>query len=270
MDAPKVGYCVPQMPQLASYRLRVQIPARHLSCRYRIGAPGDPTFFFKNGDVDLARSLDCAIVYDVVNDRFNSKSGDKYLGMCEIADRITCASNVMAEIVKKHTGRDATVIDDPYETDEKEPACIGDGVLWFGHAANLHSLLPHLGAVGESLIVCSNFSGASVPWSLDNEAKCLQGAAVVLMTGNNPGASANRVVKALRAGRYVVSPEGCAESWRELAPYIWIGDVAEGVQWALNNREEVCSQIAAGQKYTRERFDPKKIAGQWMGVFAST
>lgn len=266
----RVGYCVPVLPELASYRLRVAIPAQHLGCEYVIGTTGKPTFFFKQGNPRLAESLKGGIVYDVVNDHFKGKWAADYHAMCSIADRITVASERMAAVVHEHTGRDATVIDDPYETEEQPPACVGDGVLWFGHGANLASLLPHLPAVHEHLLVCSNIAKADVPWSLENETKCLNGASVVLMTGNNPGASANRVVKALRAGRYVVAPEGCADSWRELAPYIWIGDVAEGIQWALNNREEACNQIAAGQKYTRERFDPKRIADQWTDVFALT
>jgi len=269
----KVGYCVAVAPELASYRLRVAVPSKHLGCEYVIGTTGKPTFFFKQGNPRLAESLKGGIVYDVVNDHFKGKWAADYHAMCSIADRITVASERMAAVVHEHTGRDATVIDDPYETDEAPPACVGDGVLWFGHSANLHSLLPHLDTLerlNAALVVCSNIAQASVPWSLENEANCLNGAAVVLMTGNNPGASANRVVKALRAGRYVVAPEDCADSWRELASYIWIGDVAEGIQWALNNREEVCSQITAGQKYTRERFDPKRIADQWTDVFAST
>ena len=212
------------------------------------------------------------MVYDVVNDHFKGKYAAEYHGMCSVADRITVASQAMAETVFSHTGRDAVVIDDPYETPEADAACIGNGVLWFGHSANLHSLLPHLDAVGDtgaSFVVCSNYAKASVPWSLENEAKCLQGAAVVLMTGNNPGASANRVVKAIRAGRFVVAPKDCAESWRELAPYMWVGDTKDGIAWAFNNREEACSQISAGQDYIRQRFNPQLIGSQWTELFAS-
>ncbi len=37
----KVGYCVPHAPHMASYRLRVALPARHLDCDYEIGCTGD-------------------------------------------------------------------------------------------------------------------------------------------------------------------------------------------------------------------------------------
>ena len=52
----KVGYCVPILPDLASYRLRVAIPSKHLGCEYSIGTTGKPTFYIKNGNVRLAES----------------------------------------------------------------------------------------------------------------------------------------------------------------------------------------------------------------------
>jgi hypothetical protein len=176
----------------------------------------------------------------------------------------------MAEIIHDATGRDAVVIDDPWETEEREPSVYGEGVLWFGHSANIASLLPHIEAIGPKLLVCSNVRSAHVPWSLENESKCLQGAAVCVLTANNAGASTNRVVKAIRAGRFTCVPEGAPASWQTLAPYIWIGDVGEGIRWALNNREEACKKIQAGQAYIREKFSPQLIGSQWAALFAST
>ena len=101
------------------------------------------------------------------------------------------------------------------------------------------------------------------------EDACLSRADVVLMTGTNPGASANRVVKALRAGRFVVAPENCADSWRELAEFIHVGDVADGIDWAFNNREEACQKISAGQQFVAQRFAPSSIGAKWTDLFGS-
>lgn len=261
-----VGYCVPILPQLASYRLRVKIPSEHLGVPYAIGCTGKPTFFFKNGNTRLAESLNGGVVYDVVNDHFRGKYAPDYHGMCGIADKITVASEVMAAIVYENTGRDSTVVDDPYENAQSAPKCAGNGVLWFGHSMNLASLAPYLSHI---TTICTNATCATVLWSQASEEQELERCAAVLMTGTAPGASANRVVKALRAGRFVVAPEDCAESWRELAPYIWIGDVAEGIAWALNNREDVCQKITQGQQYVAQRFSPQLIGSQWAALFGS-
>ena len=272
----KVGYCVPVAPAMASYRLRVAIPARNLGCQYVIW-PADVCFFFKHQAGDIDRATDALyrnvpVVYDVVNDHFHGQLAQHYLTMCDLASTLTAGSWAMAERVKHVTGRPCAVIDDPYEMPEGHAGCVGDKVVWFGHSANIGSLLSHLDALdGANLVVCSNVQkDGVVPWSLENEARCIDEAAVVLLTGGNPGASTNRVVKALRAGRYVVTPEDCAESWREFAPFIWIGDVSEGIRWALNNREEACSQIRQGQDFVRDRYSPWEIGQQWRKLFDST
>ena len=262
----RVGYCVQPLPNLASYRFRVAIPAAHLGVPYVIGTTGKPTFFYKAGNPRLAEALGDEVVYDVVNDHFRGDQASAYHAMCSIATKITVPSVAMQETVQHYTGRDSTVIDDPYETDLQEPSLVGNGVAWIGHSANIRSLVPYLSDI--PIVVCSNIAGG-VPWSLENEQKVYKGSAVVLVTGSNPGASSNRVVKALRAGRFVVCPQDCADNWKQFAPYIWIGDVREGIAWALNNREEACSKILAGQQYTESHFSPQLIGSQWAALFAS-
>jgi hypothetical protein len=235
-----------------------------------VGTTGEVTFFYKNGNHRLADALPGPVVYDVVNDHFKGPQAMDYFAMCSVAQTITCASEAMAEIIHDATGRDAVVIDDPWETEEREPSVYGEGVLWFGHSANIASLLPHIEAIGPKLLVCSNVRSAHVQWSREAEDNCLKGAAVVVLTGNNQGASANRVAKALRAGRMVVCPRNGPRNWQDFEPYIWIGDVGEGIRWALNNREEACKKIQAGQAYIREKFSPQLIGSQWAALFAST
>src|SRR6185369_7887614 len=253
-----IGYCVAISPKLASFRLRVLMPSKHVG-PHVIGGLGDVTFFYKNGSPDLAKRLKTPIVYDVVNAHFDDPD---YLRMCELATVITCSSEVMAGIIKERVGTDSVVIPDPYENVECEPAVVGDRVLWFGHQANFDSLKPY---AGMGIDICSH--GV---WSLENEASALATTGVVLLTGNNPGASANRPIKALRAGRFVVAPEDCPESWRELSDFMWIGDAREGIRWAFANREEACRKVQSGQNYIRTRFSPQSIGSQWAGLFAST
>lgn len=253
----KIGYCVPVLPSLASYRLRVEIPSKHLGIPHAYGV-GDVTFFFKNGSPEVARRLQGPIVYDVVNAHFDDPD---YRKMIERADVITCSSWVMAEMIYKAFGREAVVIADPYENEEK-PARVEGGVLWFGHQANLASLRPYTGL---SLTVCSGSD-----WSREAEDAALEECGVVLLTASNPGASANRVVKALRAGRFVVVPVDCPESWKDLAEFIWIGDVRRGIEWTFANREEACLKVQSAQKFIRKAFSPQSIGSQWAELFAST
>jgi len=160
-----IGYCVPNTPQMASFRLRVAIPAAHMDREYEIGTTGDKTFFYKHFETDAHLAKSCGpFVFDVVNDHFNGKYGQHYRLMCGMASQVTCASQRMAEIIRQHTYSRAVVIDDPYENDEVTPALEGDGVLWFGHQANIKSLHKYLEL--PNLTICSNLPhDAVVPWS---------------------------------------------------------------------------------------------------------
>ncbi len=259
-----IGYAVPILPDLASFRLRVAIPAPHTGFPYVIGDTGKVSFFFKSGDPELAQTCG-PVVYDVVNDHFSGKHSESYRAMCSIADVVTCASPAMAEQIRAATGKQAIVIDDPYEHAEQEAKCEGDAVLWFGHSANIQSLGPY--TYLPSLVVCTNLPGC-VQWSPAAERGCLDECAVVLLTGCNHGASSNRMVKAIRAGRFVVTPGG-VPSWDAFKEFAWVGDVQQGIEWALNNREEACRKVKAGQEWIRERFSPQTIGSQWRRVFAT-
>lgn len=251
-----IGYCVPKLPQLASFRLRVDLPSKHLGMPHQFGV-GDVTFFFKNGNPTLARGLK-HVVYDVVNAHF---ADPDYRAMCDLAEVVTCSSEPMAGIIREAVGREAVVIPDPYENAEGKAEVLGDRVLWFGHQANIESLRPYRDL---NVDLCT-----AEAWSLEKETKALWAAGVVLLTGNNPGASSNRPVKALRAGRFVVVPEDCPASWRELSEYIWIGDVREGIRWAFANREEACRKVTQGQQYIKSRFSPQSIGSQWADLYGS-
>ena len=252
-----IGYCVPVNPKLASFRLRVAIPSRYVGAHV-IGSVGDVTFFYKNGSPDLARRLKGPIVYDVVNAHFDDPD---YRQMLELASVVTCSSKAMQGLIRER-GRDAEVIADPYENEEQEPAVRGERVLWFGHQANIASLKPY---ADMDMEICSGLT-----WTREQEDKDLANAAVVLLTGSNPGASENRVVKALRAGRFVVAPEDSPESWKALSDYIWIGDVRKGIRWALEHREEACQRVKSAQNEIRTTFSPQLIGSQWADLFAST
>lgn len=259
-----IGYCVPMNPELASFRFRVSIPAAHLTVPYCFGVTGSPTFFYKEGNPALAKSLRTGVVYDVVNDHFTGEHAAAYNGMVDAAQVVTACSEAMAEVVRKATGRTATVIDDPYENPEREAAVDGEYVLWFGHSANIPTLRPY--ADLPNLRVMSNVKGA-IPWSRVKELSAIGQAAVVLLTGK-PTASSNRIAKAIRAGRFVVTPGG-VPAWEQFRDFCWIGDVNEGVQWALNNREEACNKIRQGQRYISETFRPSSITARWTEVFDS-
>ena len=75
--------------------------------------------------------------------------------------------------------------------------------------------------------------------------------------------SNNRVVKAIMAGKFVVTPNVEMKSWQKFKDYIWMGDVDDGIKWALENKPAALFMIKRGQDYIRPIYSPRVIAKQW-------
>jgi hypothetical protein len=173
-------------------------------------------------------------------------------------------------------------------------------LLWFGHPVNFDTvadMVPKLGALASSmrlsLHVVSNSANNGIRAYLDGvnrqfgphlrtsftewtpEATWQAMAACdLVVVPSLPAAkklvkSPNRVVEPLRAGRFVVAYP--LPSYVELADHVWLGEnIADGVAWALGNREVVRRRIAAGQAHINRRFSPLAISRVWEAVLLQT
>lgn len=205
------------------------------------------------------------VVFDVCDDHFGGHHDTHYRTWCQHADAVTCNTPAMADIIRRETGRDAIVVPDCYEQPEK-PARIADRLLWFGHASNLpdlrralHLIHPH------PLVVVTNSAGAKqtewTPKAMD--AAFDDAGMVVIPTGTKQAKSANRAVESIRRGLFVVAEP--LPSYAELG--IWVGNLRDGIEWALSHQDEVIRRIKSSQAYVREEFSPRRVALKWLDVF---
>ena len=206
------------------------------------------------------------VVFDICDDWFDDPlKGPHYLEACEKADVVTCNSETMRLLIHDKTGRDAIVIDDPYENPESPPG-MGEGVLWFGHRINLQDLYNAHKGIRYPLRILTNIEAPwCEPWSpgalVRELGRCR---AVVLPTGIRRCKSANRAVTAIRAGRFPVCGE--LPAYREI-PGIWVGNIEEGLEMAMT--QDVTDRIAEAQAYVAERFSPKTVGEKWNQVLSA-
>jgi glycosyltransferase involved in cell wall biosynthesis len=81
-------------------------------------------------------------------------------------------------------------------------------------------------------------------------------------SANRIGASPNRLIESLWAGRFVVA-NGLPSYW-EFKDCAWIGhDLVEGLEWALGHPQDVRARIARGQALIAERYSPEVIGKRW-------
>lgn len=246
---------------LASARLRNLIPLRELK---KLGwQEGHDVIVLSKHNWSWDERIRQAfqrVVFDICDDWFDTEEwGAHYRLVSQKADLMTCNSAAMAERIREVTGRDAVVIDDPWEDPQVLPN-LGEGVLWFGNKANLQDLVDALPQISYPLTVISDHPAKGItPWSLETQKQALWACrAVVIPTGPRKCKSANRAVTAIRAGKMAIC--GDLPAYREI-PGLWVGDLREGLDWVMN--EDPSDRVREAQAYVHERFHPKRIGRQW-------
>lgn len=195
--------------------------------------------------------------FDVCDDHFSDARAEHYTTCCLKADLVTCNSAELQRIIWEKTGRDAVVIPDPYEQPERAPR-VHERLLWFGHKSNLRDLQPWAGKL-KPLEIITNAPGFT-QWTPEvMDAAFDRAGLVVIPTGKSMAKSANRAIESIRRGIFVIA--GYLPAYGDLG--IYIGDIGDGVQWALAHQDEVLSRIRRTQAYVRDEYSPQRIGALW-------
>lgn len=238
--------------RIASSRMRAVIPQIELA---KLGVTkGSDILVYGKHWVRMELVKRCRLaVYDICDNHFATENSDYYLEHAAKADLVTCNSETMRTIIKQYTGRLATVIPDPYESAEQPPGA-GNGILWFGHQSNLADLEPYLDLKPAIL--------TGDDWSREQQDFMLKECAVVIIpTGKSMAKSANRLIDAVRNGRFVVAGELPAHD--EFKQFMFIGDIREGVEWFNANKQEAVERVKECQHYIRKLYSPETVGRLW-------
>ena len=245
-------------PSAASFRYRAQIPAAWLNASLN-DLTADVVVVSKPESVTIPEVKRClgngqSVIVDFCDDHFASQH---YRDLVRLADAVTCCSDVLAHTILG-LGREATVIHDPYESPECPAHGSGARLLWFGHALNLPDAklerFQHY-----DLHIVSNAPN-TIPWSPETMDAEWARADIVILPTPAPYKSANRAIESIRRGCFVV-----AEPHPSLTkiPGIWIGDIEEGIQWAIQHWPEANRRTALSQIYLSKVYDPHIVACVW-------
>lgn len=250
-------------PEIASSRLRAKIPQQELA-KLGIKQGKDVLIYGKSWIPESELEPFKTRIYDVCDDHFDHEDmGEYYRRHCELADLITCNSEVMKGIIKAKTGRDAFVIREPYEHPE-HPAGIAPRLFWYGHKSNFPDLERVAPELKHPLLAMSNYPGC-VEWSMEAFDEVMrQDCIVVIPVGKSMAKSENRMVEAIRCGKYV-----CAEylpSYEPFTTFFGLGNIPEGIDRALANPPASIAKIKDAQEFIRDRYSPRTIAEQWLEV----
>lgn len=241
--------------QLASSRLRASIPQAEVG-KLGMSRGMDVVVYGKHWIPSRELSPFRKRVFDVCNDHFNGPHDSYYREHIANAHLVTCNSHEMARIIERETGTEATVIPDPYESEER-PAGMGNGLLWFGHESNLIDLEPYRDLKPEIL------TGAD--WSREKQLAALDKCAAVLIpTGKSMAKSANRLIESVRNGRFVIA--GHLPAHEEFKQWMWIGDIRDGIEWLKEYPKRAIRDVSECQRYIRDKYSPEAIGRLWFNA----
>lgn len=252
-------------PSMASYRYRAAMPAQWLGATLNnwqadVLVLSKPTI----RDVLSARLIAAKgvqqIVADFCDDHFLDDQRMVYQEVANLATLVICPTAAMADIIRYHTGRHATVVPEAYAHEESPPHCTDQRrLLWFGHQSNHYSLQRILPWVPGIRVVTNTFG--AIQWSEETVAAELAQADIVVLPATAPGKSPNRAVQAIRAGCFVVAePHRAIESF----PGVWIGArIEDGIAWATKHPSLAQAWTADAQRYIEEVYSPERCALAW-------
>lgn len=248
---------------VASSRLRAIIPQEALK-RIGIKKGRDVLVYGKHFVTDEQLRPFKHRIYDVCDDHFDTPElKDYYLKHCILADAVSCNSESMKVKIKQVTGRDAFVVGEPYES-KRLPPSIGAKLLWYGHSSNFADLERVSPSLKYPLLALSNHPDCA-PWSMEAQRQALKGDCIVIIpTGKSRYKSENRMVEAIRNGKYV-----CAEhlpAYEKFRQFFDLGDISEHIEKALSNPKDSLERIRAAQEFIEVRYSPNTIARQWLEV----
>lgn len=277
----KVTFMAHRDGELASDRLRAQIPVEHLK------QMGVDAHVRRPGDLDTQRhdrilvaskhswNQDIiagyrAVVFDVCDNHFEGPYGSHYRTMVGECDACVVSTAALSQRIHEVTGSRAIVIDDPYEIAEREVR-IGDTLLWFGHALGLGALRDSLEQLkGRRLEICTNIIEGVTPcgvteYSQEALALALVRAGLVILPVGDLCKSANRAVHAIRAGRMPICHP--MPAYDELSAFVPVApDLGAGVAECIADKRRAAQRLVHAQQYVDWRFDPRRIALQWYNL----
>lgn len=278
----KISYITQGDESLASYRYRMLIPGSIIAKTHEVFIDKVPEknadiFIFSKhwaADIEFAKSVkhEGFIVFDICDNHFEDQYRDHYLEMCQRAHVLTCSSEKLHKIIRKKAGKWAHVIQDPFEMPFQE-ASFNPGevpkLVWFGHSSNLGPLT-NTQIVGELEIVtnCKPKQEGPVTWTAwtpQSQIEAMNRADIVIIPQTNPAKGNNRLIESIRMGKFVVASS--IPSYDEFRDFAYVGDIKDGVLWALENKDEVLQRIKSGQAYIEKHYSPQKIANDWLGLF---
>ena len=218
-----------------------------------------------------------------------------WLKIAKASNSVVVKTLTAKEVLKKNTDIEAEIIEDCLEFDNQKPISNFSNPIklcWFGKHTNHDTLFegikqlsnykellylniitneispPHTNII--EAIKALNLKKINInfsKWNLSFNKEILKSDIVIIPTINDNARlvkSHNRLTESLNLGRFVLA--NYTPYYSELKDYCYLGNLVEGINWVISNKEEAINKIQEGQKYVLKRFSKEKISKKWQDL----
>jgi hypothetical protein len=243
-------------------------------------------------------------VFDICDDKWGSRKknlADTYNFLCKNANLVITSTTTLANIIFRNTGKQAHIITDPVERERKEPefknitddtiikfAYYGAGknfvVLDWNKIVNdlkrIHNKIEiHavIGRVDKHLDKVKHLIEQKIlfayQWTYELQDQIVDNSHFVLLpivnTSENISAkSPNRLIDGIQRGKLVLTNTGVDsyEPFKNFSYFVSDFNYGRGLKYAINNKDEVLTNIKRGQLYIDQHHTPDVIGKQWIEI----
>ena len=305
-----------KIPRRASQRFRGLVPLQHMLPtdgfidRVEEATKDDIVILSKAIEIKdfmYLKDMGIKFIFDICDNKWRmGKDRQKNTALmnagCLHANLITTTCGQLKQKIYEETGKDALIIDDPYERAIEEPTfkpheknlniCYFGGrksfwlVNWEEVIASLNYVCKQLGVeyilnciTQKHLLASKKITHHYYPdgpvimyeWNYELQKDLVKKSDFVLLPVPNENPlvfsykSPNRVIDSIAQGKYVISTNGVI-SYEQFGDFIGLGSLQRNIKWAIQNPKGVISKIKEGQKYIKKYHSPEVIAKQWMSL----
>jgi len=243
-------------------------------------------------------------VFDICDDKWGSRKSkltDTYNFLCKNANLVTTSTPTLANIIHRHTGIHAHVITDPVERERKEPEfknILNDTTIKFAYYGagknfevidwdkivndlkNIHNKIEihvvigrankHLGKVQHLIEQKILFA---YQWTYELQDQIVDDCHFVLLpivnvNENISAKSPNRLIDGIQRGKLVLTNSGVDsyEKFKNFSYFVPNFNYGKGLLYAINNKDEVLTNIKRGQLYIDQNHTPDIVGKKWIEI----
>ena len=305
-----------KVPRRASQRFRGLVPLQHMLPtdgyidRVEEATKDDIVIMSKAIEIKdfmYLKDMGIKFIFDVCDNKWRlGKDRQKNTAImnagCLHSNLVTTTCGELKQKIYEETGKDALIIDDPFERVIEEPTfkphkknlniCYFGGrksfwlVNWEEVIAGLNYVCKQLGGkyilnciTQKHLIASKKITHHYYPdgpiimyeWNYELQKELVSKSDFVLLPVPNENPlvfsykSPIRVIDSIAQGKYVISTNGVI-SYEQFGDFIGLGSLQKNIKWAIQNPKGVISKIKEGQKYIKKYHSPEVIAKQWMSL----